>query len=214
MKQQRRQLIDTALQMNALGINQGSSGNVSLRNRDSFLITPTGMPYDSLELADIVQMPIQDGQGTPRLGQRKPSSEWRFHRDVYQQRHEFEAIVHVHSTAATALACLRQPIPAFHYMVAAAGGNNIRCADYALFGTQALSDTVLVALQGRRACLMANHGLLACGADLAGALALAVEVEQLAEQYLAARAVAEPTLLSDAQMQQVIEKFAGYGQQE
>ena len=211
MNHLRRQLIDTALRMNALGINQGSSGNVSLRHGDSFLITPTGMSYDSLEPADIVQMSLQ---GTPAADQRKPSSEWLFHRDIYQQRPEFGAIVHVHSTAATALACLREPIPAFHYMVAAAGGKDIRCADYALFGTQELSNTVLIALQQRRACLMANHGLIACGDDLAAALALAVEVEQLAAQYLTARSVAEPIILGDAQMDEVINKFAGYGQQD
>ena len=211
MNHLRRQLIDTALRMNALGINQGSSGNVSLRHGDGFLITPTGMSYDSLEPADIVQMPLQ---GTPTTDQRKPSSEWLFHRDIYQQRPEFAAIVHVHSTAATALACLREPIPAFHYMVAAAGGKDIRCADYALFGTQQLSDTVLIALQQRRACLMANHGLITCGDDLAAALALAVEVEQLAAQYLTARSVAEPIILGDAQMDEVINKFAGYGQQD
>lgn len=206
----RAEVIHTAVEMNRSGINSGSSGNVSARHPEGFLITPTGMAYGELGDADLVLMSLN---GEVMCGSRLPSSEWQFHRDIYANRPEFGAIVHVHSRAATALACLREPIPAFHYMVAAAGGMDIRCSDYELFGTQALSTAVVAALQQRCACLMANHGLVVCGVDLAGALNLAIEVEQLASQYLLARQSGEPVLLSTEQMAAVMAKFAGYGQQ-
>ncbi len=204
------QIIATAKQMNHLGINQGSSGNVSARSAQGFLITPTGMDYADLTATDLVPM---SAGGEPATGSRLPSSEWLFHRDIYAQRPEFGAIVHVHSRAATALACLREGIPAFHYMVACAGGADIRCANYALFGTAQLSAAVVTALADRRACLLANHGLVACAADLASALNLAVEVEMLASQYLLARQSGQPVLLSEQEMAEVVQKFASYGQQ-
>ncbi|RLA07473.1 MAG: class II aldolase [Gammaproteobacteria bacterium] len=203
-------VIQTARAMNRLGINIGSSGNVSARQGDGFLITPTGMNYADLADADLVLM---SAEGDVIAGSRRPSSEWLFHLDIYARRAEFGAIVHVHSRAATALACLREPIPSFHYMVASAGGTDIRCAEYALFGTQELSAAVLVALHERRACLLANHGLVACGVDLPAALDLAVEVEQLATQYLLARQSGQPVLLTEGEMAEVMKKFAGYGQQ-
>jgi len=208
-------VIATAREMNALGINRGKSGNVSARcgysKFDGYLITPTGMPYADLVANDIVAMPLA-GAAAAVSGSRLPSSEWRFHRDIYRARPDAEAIVHTHAPFATSLACLHRGIPAFHYMVAIAGGKNIRCAPYATFGTQALSDRAVAALDGRRACLLANHGMIATGASLAAALAVAVEVETLAEMYWRALQIGEPTLLSDAEMDKVLAKFLTYGQ--
>ena len=208
----RAAVIDTALAMNAAGINRGKSGNVSARLRDEgfdgFLITPSGLPYAETTSDDIVAMTLR-GEAH---GKRVPSSEWRFHRDIYANRSDAHAIVHTHAPFATSLACLHRGIPPFHYMVAVAGGNDIRCAPYATFGTQALSDNALAALAGRNACLLANHGMIALGASLAHALALAVEVETLAEMYWRALQIGEPILLSDAEMAIVLEKFATYGQ--
>lgn len=208
----RNAVIATALAMNAAGINRGKSGNVSVRWRahdfDGFLLTPTGLPYADTTPNDIVAVAL-DGTFT---GARMPSSEWRFHRDIYLQRADATAIVHTHSPRATALACLRLGIPAFHYMVAVAGGSDIRCAPYATFGTQALSDHALAALTGRRACLLANHGVIALGASLAGALALAIEVENLAEMYTHVLQVGTPVVLDEHEMHVVLEKFATYGQ--
>jgi len=204
----RKKIIATALEMNARGLNRGKSGNVSARFDDGFLVTPTGMAYESTQTVDIVAM-TQDGAA---LGPRLPSSEWRFHRDIYAARREVGAIVHVHSPFATSIACLGRDIPPFHYMIAVAGGKDIRCAAYATFGTQQLSDHALCALEGRKACLLANHGMIAIGASLTAALALAVEVEALAEQYWRALQIGTPNLLSDVEMEIVLEKFRSYGQ--
>jgi L-fuculose-phosphate aldolase len=191
------------------GLNQGTSGNVSVRSREGFLITPSGQNMAALTAADMVAMNMAgDVAGVGR-----PSSEWRFHRDIYVSFPEAEAVVHAHSPFAVALACLRRALPPFHYMVAMAGGVDIRCADYATFGTQALSDAVIAALQDRHACLMANHGLVAWGGSLSAALALANEVEALCGQYLRACQVGEPVLLSATEMQEVLEKFKDYRSQ-
>ena len=198
---------DCARNTVAAGLNLGASGNVSARLRDGFLITPSGRDMARLAAADMVPVAM-DGSVAEGL---KPSSEWRFHRDIYAAFPEARAIVHAHSPFAVALACLRRDIPPFHYMVAMAGGADIRCAAYATFGTQVLSDAVLTALRGRRACLMANHGQVAWGRDLAGALALAVEVEALSAQYLRCLQVGEPALLSDWEMAEVVERFKDYG---
>lgn len=213
---QRRALIAAAQAMNGLGINQGTAGNLSLRcNRDSgaggagLLITPSGVPYAALAPADIVWMD-QDGVCDGRL---KPSSEWRFHRDILAARPEFQAIVHTHAVHATALACHGRDIPPFHYMVAAAGGADIRCAPYATFGSADLSRHAVAALQDRKACLLAHHGMIVGEASLDRALALAVEVETLARQYLAASVLGPPPLLSAAEMARVVAKFATYGKQ-
>lgn len=192
------------------GLNQGTSGNVSVRSREGFLITPSGQNMAALTADDMVEMSLAGDV----LGEGRPSSEWRFHRYIYATFPAAEAIVHAHSPFAVALACLRRDLPAFHYMVAMAGGIDIRCAAYATFGTQALSDAVLTALQDRRACLMANHGLLAWGRRLSGALALANEVEALCGQYLRACQVGEPVLLSEEEMQEVLDKFKNYGSQD
>ena len=189
------------------GLNQGTSGNVSARSPEGFLITPSGRDMTGLGTADVVPVAM-DGAAPEGL---KPSSEWRFHRDIYAAFPEAGAIVHAHSPFAVALACLRRDIPPFHYMVAMAGGTDIRCARYATFGTQALSDAVVAALKDRRACLMANHGLVAWGKSLAGALAMALEVEALCGQYLRCLQVGEPVLLSEAEMAEVLEKFRDYG---
>ena len=204
----REAIIATALKMNALGINQGKAGNVSARHGEGYLVTPSGLPYEETHAEDIVRM---DLQGTAQ-GQRTPSSEWRFHQDIYRARPEVNAIVHAHSPYATSLACLGLEIPAFHYMVAVAGGKNIRCAPYATFGTQALSDNAVAALTGRKACLLAQHGMIAVSTSLKSALALAVEVESLAGQYWRVLQVGQPILLPDAEMDVVLEKFRTYGQ--
>jgi L-fuculose-phosphate aldolase len=206
----RSQIIATALAMNAAAINRGKSGNVSARDRDGFLITPSGLPYEETKPANIVHVALD---GNP-AGARAPSSEWRFHRDIYAARNDVNAIVHTHAPFATTLACLDRGIPSFHYMVAVAGGKDIRCAAYATFGTQALSDHAVHALEGRKACLLAHHGMIAVGESLKTALALAIEVETLAEMYWRALQIAEPTLLSDEEMSRVLQKFETYGQQQ
>lgn len=209
----RQQVVDTVRQMNALGINQGTSGNASVRHEDGMLITPSGLPYEAMAAEDVVFVRLGDGEYRSRNGL-KPSSEWRFHRDILAGRDDLHAVVHTHGRAATTLACLHQEIPAFHYMVAVAGGSTIRCAPYALFGTQALSDHALKALEGRKACLLANHGMIACDVSLAKALALAVEVETLADTYWRCLQVTRPAILSEAQMADVLEKFKTYGRRE
>jgi L-fuculose-phosphate aldolase len=203
------EVLATARAMNAAGINRGAAGNVSARCEDGFLITPTGMPYDACTAADIVKVSLA---GAPQ-GRRKPSSEWRFHRDIYAARQDAGAIIHAHAPFATALACQQLEIPPFHYMIARFGGATVRCAAYATFGTQALSDAILAALEGRRACLMAHHGMVVFGADLAEALALAVEFEALCEQYWRVLQLGAPKLLPADEMARVLEKFKSYGKQ-
>lgn len=196
--------------MDGAGLNRGTSGNVSLRCGDGFLITPTGMPYDSLTPEDIVTVAMD---GTPR-GLRTPSSEWRLHRDILRARPDLQAVVHTHATHCTAVAILGLPIPALHYAIAAAGGEDIRCAGYALFGSQALADAVVAALEGRRACLMAHHGMVACHSSPERALALAGTVEELARLFLLCRATGPVPTLSAPQMAEVLERFRTYGQQD
>lgn len=205
----RRQLIETAQAMNHSGLNKGTSGNLSVRFNDGFLITPSGMDYAGLDEDDIVGMTLD---GNPE-GKRRPSSEWRFHAAIYQHRAEAKAVLHAHPVNSTALACLERGIPAFHYMVAVAGGKDIRCAKYATFGSQELSNHVVEALLDRKACLMAHHGLTCFDNDLPSALKLAVEVEQLAAMFMRIIPVGEPNFLSDKEMETVIRKFAGYGSQ-
>lgn len=204
----RAELIATARRMQASGLVPGTSGNLSARWGDGMLITPSGLPYDQLTVEDVC---FVDAAGAAH-GRLAPSSEWRIHHDVMAARPEAGAILHAHSMFATALACCRRPVPAFHYMVAVAGGADIRCADYATFGTQALSDAVVEALAGRRACLMANHGLLVLGPTLAKALALAEEVETLCAQYWRCLQIGEPVSLDAAEMAVILEKFKSYGQ--
>jgi L-fuculose-phosphate aldolase len=208
---ERRSILDACRQMNALGINQGRSGNIGLRVKGGLLVTPTGMAYEEMTPADIVFMKL-DGS-VPR-GQRAPSSEWRFHAGILAARPDVGAVVHAHAMFATTLACLRMEIPAFHYMVAQAGGDSIRCAPYATFGSEELANHALRALEGRKACLLANHGMIAVGETLARALALAVEVETLAAQYWRALQIGKPALLSKREMKTVLAKFSTYGRQD
>jgi L-fuculose-phosphate aldolase len=203
-------VLATARAMNAERLNRGAAGNVSVRHGDGFLITPTGMAYDACEPADVVFMGL-DGRVE---GRRKPSSEWRFHRDIYAARPEAGAIVHAHAPFAVSLACMGCAIPPFHYMVARFGGTDVRCAGYATFGTQALSDAVVDALRDRCACLMAHHGMVVFGAGLDQALALAVELEALCEQYWRVLQIGAPRLLPDDEMAKVLVAFRHYGRQE
>ena len=204
----RKAVIAAARQLEPLGINQGTSGNISVRAGGGLLITPTGVPYDALTPARIVWMDMEGRHDGDWL----PSSEWRFHRDILRSRPDLNAVVHTHAVHATALACHGRGIPAFHYTVAAAGGPDIRCAPYATFGTAELSANAVRALSDRRACLLANHGLIACGYTLEAALALAAEVETLAAMYLKALEIGEPAVLKDAEMQRILKKFTTYGQ--
>jgi L-fuculose-phosphate aldolase len=190
-------------------LTRGTSGNVSVRcDERRFFVSPSGMDYEVLQADDVPLMDL-DGRW---YGKRRPSSEWRFHRDIFKSRQDVGAIVHTHSPHATALACTGRGIPAFHYMVAVAGGRDIRCAPYHAFGTQELSDAALTALKDRKACLLANHGVIATGADLATAMSLAGEVENLALQYNAALSLGEVRILDAAEMCRVVEKFRTYGQ--
>lgn len=203
----RRQIADASLELVALGLNRGASGNLSVRLGDGFLVTPSGLTPHETGVQDIVRM---DFSGNCQ-GRCTPSSEWRFHRDILAARPEINVVVHTHSMFATTLACLHREVPAFHYMVAVAGGKDIRCAPYATFGSQALSDHALSALTERKACLLANHGMIVLGQTLPGAIALAVEVEALCEQYWRVSQAGAPKLLSDAEMDVVLEKFSHYG---
>lgn len=203
----RRELIGQCLAMNASGLNQGTSGNISSRYDDGMLVTPSGVPYEQLEPGDIVFVGM-DGSYDHEL---PPSSEWRFHRDIYASRPEVNAIVHAHPTYCTALAICGLEIPAIHYMIAVSGGNTIRCAPYATYGTQQLSDAALAALEGRTACLLANHGMIATGPNLSKAMWTAIEVETLARQYFNVRQIGNAVILPDDEIDRVIEKFQSYG---
>ena len=203
----RSELVRTTKKLDDLGLSHGTSGNISVRVGEGFLITPSGFGAEGLTEDDIVFVHLS---GVSH-GRWQPSSEWLFHRDIYVERPEFGAIVHTHSNAATALACLRRDIPPFHYMLALLGGDSLRCANYATFGTQALSDNALLAMQERRACLLANHGMIAAGKDLAEAFKNTVEVENLSEIYLRALAVGEPVLLTKDEFADALQRFASYG---
>ncbi|MEP3047533.1 MAG: class II aldolase/adducin family protein [Roseibium sp.] len=205
----RLQVIETAQALPILGLTKGTSGNVSARTKDGFLITPSGTPYEDLCEDKIVAL---DLEGRYR-GDILPSSEWRMHLDFYLGKPDCGAVVHCHSPRATALSCHRKGIPAFHYMVALAGGDRIDCADYASFGTRSLSEAMIAALGDRNACLLANHGQIAGGPNLMMALSVAEGVEDLADQYLSSLALGEPVILDDAEMKDILEKFKSYGKQ-
>ena len=204
----RLRLVAVARRLVAIGISPATSGNLSARVDGGFIVTPSGIAYDSLHPDDLVF--LGDG-GEAGGGQREPSTEWRMHRDLYARFPAAGGVVHVHSPFATTLACLRRPIPAFHYEVALAGGMDIPCAGYATFGTQELSDLAMAALENRRACLLANHGALAWGESLDAAAMLAERVEFLARVYWQALQVGEPELLNMAEMDHVGAKFERYG---
>ena len=206
----RTAIIAACRHMNAIGLNQGTSGNISARFGDRMLITPSGVPYHEMAAEDLAVMPI-DGDYGSWEGPLAPSTEWRFHLDITRARPEVGAIVHAHSTFATALAIARKDIPACHYMIAAAGGPTIRCASYATYGTKELSDAALRALEDRNACLLANHGMIATGPTLDKAMWLAVELETIARQYVVSLSIGGPVLLPDAEIARVKEGFKSYG---
>jgi len=206
----RKGIVETCREMNRNGLNQGTSGNLSHRIADGMLITPSSLPYEHMEASDIVSMAFS----AEYEGKHRPSSEWRFHRDILMTHDDVNVVLHTHSTFSTVVAVHERAIPCFHYMVAVAGGNDIRCAPYACFGTQALSDNVLRALEGRNACLLGHHGLIVTAQTFEKALWLALEVETLAKMYVHALAIGEPPRLSEAEMAQVHEQIRrmGYGQ--
>jgi L-fuculose-phosphate aldolase len=206
-REKRQSIIDACLRMNVLGINQGTSGNISLRHGDGMLITPTSTPYEAMKPEQIVYMHL-DGNHDPA---QRPSSEWRFHRDILKARPEVQAIVHTHPPYSTMLAIMGMEIPPVHYMVAVAGGDTIRCAPYATFGTQELSEHAVRALEGRLACLLEHHGMIAVGPSLPKAMWLAVEVETLARQYHGCLQIGTPPLLSKEEIEKVRVRMAGYG---
>jgi L-fuculose-phosphate aldolase len=206
-REKRQSIIDACLRMNALGINQGTSGNISLRHEDGMLITPTSVPYETMRPEQIVYMGL-DGAFDPA---QRPSSEWRFHLDILRARPEVDAVVHAHPPYSTILAIMGLEIPPVHYMIACAGGDTIRCAPYATFGTQELSERAVTALEGRLACLLEHHGMIAIGPSLSKAMWLAVEVETLARQYHGCLQIGTPRLLSREEIKNVLGRIAGYG---
>jgi L-fuculose-phosphate aldolase len=208
----RQSIIDTCLALDARGLNQGTSGNISLRVDPAdpfagFLLTPTSIPYATMQPEDLVHVAL-DGTVT---GRARPSSELPFHLAIMRARRDAAAIIHTHSTHATAVACLRRPIPGLHYLVTLFGGHDLRCADYATFGTDELSLNILRALTARRAALLANHGLIVLGRDLAQALTLTTEAEQLARLYLLALSAGDPIILPPEELDRVLHKFTTYG---
>lgn len=206
----RKAIIQQCRWMNDSGLNQGTSGNISARFGDQMLITPSAVPYDEMEPAMIASMPITGEYGS-WLGPCPPSSEWRFHLDILRSRNDINAVVHTHATYATVLAIAGKEIPPIHYMIAAFGGSFVRCAPYARYGTKQLSDHALNALENRLGCLLANHGMIAIGPSLKKAMWLAVELETLAKQYVLALSIGDPVLLTEEDIQEALEAFAGYG---
>ncbi len=208
--QLREQIIKQCLWMNESGLNQGTSGNISVRHKDSMLITPSGVPYGQLQPQDIVQMSLEHNRYEWE-GHYAPSSEWHFHRAILQSNPLYSAVVHTHSTYATVLSMARLNIPACHYMIAAFGGNTVQCAPYATFGTEELSVNILEAMHERCACLLANHGMVVAGKTLDKAMWAAVELETLSKQYYLGRSLDTLEILSDEEIETVVAKFANYG---
>ena len=206
----RRKILELCREMNATGLNQGTSGNISARHGDDMLITPSGVPYETMTPDMIARMAVDDDTGAWE-GPCRPSSEWHFHRAILQSDDGYGAVVHTHSTFATVLSMSRTTIPACHYIIAAFGGSDVRCADYATYGTSELSDNIIRAMKDRSACLMANHGMVTAGADLDEAMWAAVELETLSRQYYHARASGETIILPDEEIAVVREKFKDYG---
>ena len=212
-KAARAALVEACRDMNRLGINQGTSGNVSVRHGDTMLISPSATPYDTMRPEDVAAMPIEGEYGA-WTGRLRPSTEWRFHLDIMRARPDAGAVVHSHPTFCTSLAIARKPIPACHYMIAAFGGVDVRCAPYATYGTEELSDHAIEALRGRNACLLANHGMIVVGPSLAKAMWLAVELEAIAKQYWHSLLIGGPVLLDEDQIADTARGFGSYGLQE
>ncbi|MFT6301734.1 MAG: L-fuculose-phosphate aldolase [Granulosicoccus sp.] len=211
--QKRKKIIELCLLMNSSGLNQGTSGNISARHKGSMLITPSGIPYEKLVPKDIAKLSL-DNDDIDWDGPYKPSSEWHFHKAILQDKPELDAVVHTHSTFATVVSIARDTIPACHYMIAAFGGNSVRCADYETFGTPELSASITKAMVDRSACLLANHGMIAAGKDLDNAMWAAVELETLSKQYYYSKLAGDMKILSDDEMNVVAEKFKNYGQKD
>lgn len=212
-KELRAEIVAACRAMNANGINQGTSGNISARFEDQMLISPSATPYDRMTPEMIASVPLDDASGTWH-GPLKPSTEWRFHHKFLRSREDAGAVVHAHPTYCTTLAMARKPIPSAHYMIAAFGGNDVRCAGYATFGTEELSNLALEAMQDRLACLLANHGMIAIGENLEKAMWRAVELETIAKQYYHALLIGGPVLLSDADIEDTRKGFGSYGIQD
>ena len=204
---QAEEVIKYAKMLNTENLSALRSGNISVRHNDGFLITPSGVKYSSLQIDDIVFVSL-NGQFDEK--KQKPSSEWKFHRDIYKNKREANAIVHSHSTNATAVSAHGKSIPAFHYMVALAGGNDIKCADYATFGTEELSNNVIRALENRKACLMSNHGQVAFEKSLDKAFELAQEIENICHQYINALRIGVPKILSNNEMNKILGQIKNY----
>ena len=200
-------IISAYKKLDTVGLNRGASGNISMKTQNGFLITPSGLNVDKMRANKIVELNFD---GVPLKGT-NPSSEWRLHAEIYKRKKGVGAVVHTHSNFACALSSLRENLPAFHYMVAVGGGKNIRCCEYAIFGSKDLADKVVEALESRMACLMANHGLVCCGKELDHAIFLAEELEALCKQYITARSIGDVKILTDSEMELVIEKFKNYG---
>jgi L-fuculose-phosphate aldolase len=209
----RRDIIEACLEMNALGLNQGTSGNISIRHEDRMLISPSATPYRKVTPEMIAAIDLSGEMPDTWEGPRKPSTEWRFHWLSMKHRADVTAVVHAHPTYCTALAMHRMTIPACHYMIAAFGGMDVRCADYATFGTPELAAHVVKALEGRSACLMANHGMVATGTGIEQAMWRAVELEAIARQYYLALQIGTPVMLSREAIDDTFRMFAGYGVQ-
>tara|TARA_B110000305_G_scaffold113100_2_gene127289 strand:- start:2635 stop:3294 length:660 start_codon:yes stop_codon:yes gene_type:complete len=207
-------LCKTSTKLNKLSLNHGATGNCSIREVAGFLITPSGINNEHLNEGHIIKVAMDGTPEKNQSNQLSPSSEWRFHRDIYVHRPDVQAIVHTHSIHASTLSVLGKPIPPFHYMIAVTGGKQINCADYAMFGTQKLSDNIISALGIHKACLLSNHGLVAVGKDLQEAFDIAEEVEHLSQMYIQAKIIGEPNLLSDKEMDEVLGRFKSYGRWE
>jgi len=208
---QQEDLFQSSLILNKQGLNHGATGNLSCRSNNAFIITPSGVNLENLDAKSMVEVGI-DGKVIESENNYKPSSEWLFHRDIYASRNDINAIVHTHSVFSSTLSVLGEGIPCFHYMIAVAGGDSIRCSDYALFGTQELSNNIIAAMKQRKACLISNHGMIAIGGNLNEAINIAIEVEHLARIYVQAKMIGIPKLLNDNQMLEVIKKFKTYGE--
>ena len=208
---QQEDLLQSSLILSRQGLNHGATGNLSCRSNNTFIITPSGVNLENLDAESMVELGI-DGKLISSESRHKPSSEWLFHRDIYASRNDINAIVHTHSVFSSTLSVLGEGIPAFHYMIAVAGGDSIRCSDYALFGTQELSNNIIAAMAQRKACLISNHGMIAIGKNLNEAINIAIEVEHLAQLYVQAKMIGTPKLLNDSQMLEVIDKFRTYGE--
>ncbi len=207
----RQSIIDACLWMNSSGLNQGTSGNISVCTDEGILITPSSLPYEETQPEDIVLLP-GDGLSGEAVGRHRPSSEWKFHADIYNERDDIHSVVHTHSIYATALSMLRKDIPSVHYMIGVFGGDSIRCADYAHYGSQELSENALIALKDRTGCLLGTHGMIACGGDLKQALWRAGELEALCQQYHLACQIGKPSILTAQEMIEVRERMkSGYG---